>query len=163
MLTPEYSYLEIANVKVTRVTRRIFLSALALAGSYVVGMVASPVASAAEPLPLNASAYSVTTARASAKVGAVTTIVVTVTAGSGFKPNTEYPNKVKNLAASDAVALPGGNVKGSISGGKIVFSIPVTPKAAGAHTVTGTARFSVCNDKECLLESAPIRGTVTGT
>lgn len=129
------------------------------------GLLVAPASAnqAADAVPLDTTAqFDVVVAGGSAKVGEVATVTVTITAGAGFKPNAQYPHKVKNLSGS-GVDLPSGEVTGAIGGTTIVFSVPVTPTSAGAHAVSGKARFSVCNDTECILKSTEVNATVTGT
>jgi hypothetical protein len=132
-----------------------FVASLLAASALMFGAAASTDAEAGAPYSLNVS-------NGSAKVGASTTITVTVKANAGFKCNAEYPHKVKGLSAADGVDLGAKKVMGSISGKKITFSVPVTPTKAGTHAVTGQVRFSVCNDKSCHIKKLPLSASVTG-
>ena len=95
------------------------------------------------------------------KVGKDGAIQVRISAKEGYKPNQEYPNKIKKLTASDG-AVVGKSAPGTIKGKHIDFRIPVTPTVAGKHTVKGVVNFSICNDKECLVKKVNIKGTITG-
>ncbi len=106
--------------------------------------------------------FSLSVSSAKAKVGTATNFSVTVTATSGYHSNEQYPHKIKGLSGDDGVSLGATKVDGAVQGGKIVFSVPVTPKTAGAHKVTGEARFSVCSDTQCVIKKVPISATVTG-
>jgi hypothetical protein len=108
----------------------------------------------------DAAPFSIAVSEAKAKVGEKATILVTVTANKGFKCNDQYPHKIKKISGAN-VDVP-NSVKGSISDKQIVFSIPATPKSAGAHAVTGEIRFSVCNDSACHIKKVALNAKVTG-
>lgn len=114
------------------------------------------------PASADEASFSLSVGNAKAKVGQATTISVSVTAAKGFKCNEQYPHKIKDLTADEGAELGATKVDGSVAGDKIVFSIPVTPKAAGTHKVNGEARFSVCNDSQCVIKKVPISASVTG-
>ena len=141
-----------------------------LAGTALVAMLgatasvaASPSSHDAAPLGSKAGAFSLSVSNAKAAVGESATVTVRVTAGEGFKPNAEYPHKIKKLSADGAVKLAGKSAPGSVSGKSIVYRVQVTPTKAGAHTVTGQIRFSVCNSESCVIKKLPLNATVTGT
>lgn len=107
--------------------------------------------------------YSVSVGSASAKVGEATSISITVTVKGGYKCNDQYPHKIKKLSAGDGAKLHAEKVRGQCSDGSVTFSIPVTPTAQGSHALTGQIRFSICNKSQCLIKTAPLDATVTGT
>ncbi len=114
---------------------------------------------ASDAIPL--SNFSLSVGNAKAKVGEQTTLSVTIKASGGFKGNEAYPNKIKGIAGSNITAPE--KVAGSVSGKSITFAIPVTPTASGAHKLTGKIKFGICNDTQCLMKSATLNATVTGT
>lgn len=123
-------------------------------------------AAAASAEPIGAAADLSFTLKASAgaaKVGEPAAVQVVVTAADGFKANAEYPNKIKDLAVNGAAALAAAEVEGAATEKAIVYSIAVTPRAAGTHAITGEVRFSVCNDKSCFIKKVPLATSVTGT
>ncbi|MGM0577542.1 MAG: hypothetical protein ACQEXJ_17590 [Myxococcota bacterium] len=93
--------------------------------------------------------------------GAKGAAVVTIVAGEGFKWNDEYPAKLTFEVAPEHVAL--GKKKFQQTGGdfdtseeQASVSVPLEAKSAGEETVTGKAKFSVCNDTTCLIETADV-------
>lgn len=109
------------------------------------------------------SPFSLSVSNGKAKVGEAGSINVTMTAGEGFKANVEYPNKIKKLKVAGDADLAATTVPGAANGKTIVWSVAVTPKAAGTHSVTGEIRFSVCNDTACHIKKVPLDATITGT
>ena len=106
------------------------------------------------------SNFSVSVASASAKVGSQTSLTVTVKAKGDYKGNPKYPHKIKGISGSNVDAP--SKVTGSASGKTITFSIPVTPKASGANSLTGDIKFGICDDSQCLMKTAKLNATVTG-
>lgn len=106
--------------------------------------------------------FSLSVTNGKAKVGEAGTITVTVTAGKGHKANGEYPNKIKDLTVAGNAELAATTVRGSVSGKSIIYSVGVTPKAAGTHSVTGQIRFSICNETSCHIKKLPLDATITG-
>lgn len=105
--------------------------------------------------------FSLNVSNVSSKVGTKTTLTVTVTATGDFKGNKAYPNKIKSISGTNVDAPE--KVDGSVSGKSITFSIPVTPKASGANPLTGTVKFGICDESTCLMKTATLNATVTGT
>ena len=107
--------------------------------------------------------YKLSVSNGSAKVGETGTITVTVKAAEGYKCNGEYPNKVKNLVATNGGRLAAESVAGRIDGKTLTFAIQVTPTKRGDSKVSGEARFSVCNATGCAMKKVAINAKVTGT
>lgn len=101
-------------------------------------------------------------------VGAVCTVVLKLVATGGFHINDEYPYRFK------AEDTPGVQFAGTDVAGKNVFSknagdwrkggekegamtVRFTPMGAGAKTVAGAFKLSVCSAQNCLLEQKDVR------
>lgn len=106
------------------------------------------------------SNYSVSVSTAKAKVGSQTNLTVTISAKGDYKGNPKYPHKIKGISGSNVDAPK--KVKGAASGKTISFSIPVTPKASGSHSLTGQIKFGICDESQCLMKTASLNATVIG-
>ncbi|MEZ4269051.1 MAG: hypothetical protein R3F39_22050 [Myxococcota bacterium] len=87
--------------------------------------------------------------------------VVSVVAAKGYHWNLEYPAKLVFAGDQTKVALGkkefsqmGGDFKASEA--KADVAVALEAKGAGAETVKGELKFSICNDTTCLIKSAPI-------
>lgn len=149
----------------------LFHRAASILGIAAIGGLAVSASAANAPMDNDADGFSIqaeelsnfnlSVSNASAKVGKQATITVTVTAAGGFKANTKYPHKIKDISGSNVDAP--STVNGSVNGNSVSFTIPATPTAAGSHAVSGEIRFSVCNDEECQMKKVPLTAKVTGT
>ena len=152
-----------SNNRRTRLASMLVLaSALVLSSS---SAAANPIAGEPEPEPAAnlSDPYTLSVDNGAAKVGESGTITVTIKAAEGFKCNTEYPNKVKGLAATNKAELASTSVAGRFEGKNLVFEIQATPKKRGAAKVTGEVRFSVCDATSCQMKKVPLAATITGT
>lgn len=124
---------------------------------------ASPAAavapSAESPAPA-ATTYSLTVGKAEVRAGEKGEAVVSVTAAKGYKWNKEYPAKL-TLTPGSRVKLDkaefkqlGGDFEATDARADV--RVPVRADAAGEETIRGEIKFSVCNDKTCLIEKAPV-------
>jgi hypothetical protein len=100
---------------------------------------------------------------ASVKVGEPAVIVATIATRGGFTITESYRHRILQLSASEGVELPGKVVRGSVRDGRVVFSVGVTARKAGAHSVVGLFRFSFHNGRQVDITSAPFEATVTAT
>ncbi|MBC7977484.1 MAG: hypothetical protein H7138_21120 [Myxococcales bacterium] len=103
---------------------------------------------------------------ADAKAGAETTARITVTPGSGYHVNLEYPVKLTltsptgvTLAKSEFVA--GGHDKGkgdadAFDDNQLALSVKLTPTASGSYTINGNFKFAVCDKDQCLAKKEQI-------
>jgi hypothetical protein len=103
-----------------------------------------------------------------AKAGGEAVVKVTVTAGSAFKVNTEFPTKLtlentQGVTIAKAELKAGGHDKAKgdadvFSEQQLVFAVKMTPSAAGSYTVNGTFKFAVCDKggSTCLAKKEPI-------
>jgi hypothetical protein len=99
------------------------------------------------------------------------TLVVRVTAGSGFHVNKDYPTK---LTLND---VPNVEMLGKDAKGKNVFSkaagdfivdgeqvgtmnAKLKSNASGLTTVAGTFKFSVCSQANCQTETTEVKATI---
>ena len=96
---------------------------------------------------------------ADAKSGAETTAKVTVTPGTGYHVNVEYPTKLTFEPADGVkVAKPELDAGGSKKQGdaetldekQLVFAVKLTPTSSGTFTVKGNFKFAVCDKDQCL-------------
>jgi hypothetical protein len=105
---------------------------------------------------------------ADAKAGGEAVVKVTITAGSAFKVNTEFPTKLtlentQGVTIAKAELKAGGHDKEKgdadvFSEQQLVFAVKMTPSAAGSYTVNGTFKFAVCDKggSTCLAKKEPI-------
>jgi len=103
------------------------------------------------------------TARPQARVGEKAVIVAKISMREGFRITDSYRHRIIQLSPSDGVELERAIVPGSLQDGSIVFTVGVTPKTAGTHTVHGVFRFSYHNGGELDIRAAPFEATVTAT
>lgn len=83
---------------------------------------------------------------------------VSLRAVGGYKVNDEYPHRFK-LDPSDALDYPEPVVRGErvkVNGKQATFSVPLSAKRVGEHTLAGTLAFSVCTPERCLMEKVPL-------
>jgi hypothetical protein len=105
----------------------------------------------------------ITIENAAARVGEKVVIVAKITAREGFKITESYRHRIRNLSASEGLALEGEVVRGLMRDGSVVFLVGVMPKKAGTHTVTGWFRFSFHDGQQIDITSAPFEATVAAT
>jgi hypothetical protein len=110
------------------------------------------------------SNYTIVHPRAEVRVAETGQLELRVTAGSGFKVNVEYPWRL-TLESDAPVTLPQLDFRAAdaaqLTEEAAVFSVPVTPSAAGVHEVDGRLRFSVCNDVRCDVLQADVSWAVS--
>lgn len=90
-------------------------------------------------------------------------IVVTLKAKEGFKINDEYPIKFTLGAAPAGVVFSKSEFKradGTFEAKVGKFEVPVKVAKAGKFLVQGTLKFSVCNDKTCLLDKRDLSAEI---
>jgi len=105
-------------------------------------------------------------APADAKAGAEAIAKITVTPGSGYHVNTEYPIKL-TLTQPDGMALAkttfvaGGHDKGkgdadALDEKQLAIAVKLTPAASGSYTINGSFKFAVCDKDQCLAKKETI-------
>ena len=109
------------------------------------------------------SSFVISVQDASARVGEKAVVVARISMGQGFTITDSYRHRIIKLSASNGVELEREIVPGSVQDGSIVFTVRVTPKSAGTHTVHGVFRFSYHGGGELDIRSAPFEATVTAT
>jgi hypothetical protein len=109
------------------------------------------------------SSFVISIQNASARVGEKAVIVAKISMREGFRITDSYRHRIIQLSPSDGVELERAIVPGSLQDGSIVFTVGVTPKTAGTHTVHGVFRFSYHNGGELDIRAAPFEATVTAT
>jgi hypothetical protein len=105
-----------------------------------------------------------------AAAGAEATAKITVTPGTGYHVNTEYPvklvlNSTQGVTLAKTELSAGGHTQGkgdadSFDEKQLAFSVKLTPASAGSYTVNGTFRFAVCDASQCLPKRENVAITV---
>jgi hypothetical protein len=134
--------------------------ALALAIGVLMAVVASATLSAGED---SRSSVDITIQNAVARVGEKAVIVARISVRDGLEITNSYRHRISGLSQSDGVELEREVVRGVIEDSSIVFTVGVTPKRAGSHTVRGVFRFSYHNGSELNIRSGRFEATVTAT
>jgi len=109
------------------------------------------------------SGFVISVQNAATKVGEKAVIVAKISMREGFSITDSYRHRIIKLAHSGGVELAQDTVPGSIQQDSIVFTIGVTPKSVGTHTVHGVFRFSYHDGRELDIRAAPFEATVTAT
>jgi len=113
-------------------------------------------------------AVTVSVSNVSTKVGSEAFIVARVAPRAGYRIAADYSNRVIKLSAEDnGVTFASKPVRGKLEDGVLVFKVPVSPSAPGAHVINGLLRFAFVSEdngeQHLDIKSAPLIGTVTGT
>jgi hypothetical protein len=105
-----------------------------------------------------------------AKAGAEAVARITVTPGSGYHVNTEYPIKLTltppaGVTLTKAEFVAGGHDKGkgdadALDEKQLALSVKLTPAASGSYTINGNFKFAVCDKDQCLAKKETIAITV---
>ncbi len=104
--------------------------------------------------------YVVSSSAESLSVGKKGFITVEIKAGEGYKVNDQYPHKIKFKSIPDGLSVPKMVKKkdGAFEGKKVFrFKVAVTAAKAGDFKVSGKLKFSVCNDKSCIIQKKMIK------
>ena len=109
------------------------------------------------------SSFVISVQNASTRVGEKAVILARISMGEGFRITDSYRHRIINLSGSDGVELERAVVPGSVRDGSIVFTVRVTPKSVGTHTVHGVFRFSYHAAGELDIRAAPFEAVVTAT
>ena len=88
------------------------------------------------------------------KVGTAGAVQIVLDAKEPFKVNQEYPY---SFALNEAPGVKFASMKVTGDAVKLekkraTMSVPFTPSEAGARTISGTFKFSVCTDEQCLIK-----------
>lgn len=97
------------------------------------------------------------------KVGQAGTAVVRVTPRGGWKVNLRYPIRLR-LQPPAAVAIAKAELAAAdakVSEQEARFEVGYTVTQAGAHTVTGELKFSVCDKEKCDIKKEAVTWTTT--
>ena len=103
-----------------------------------------------------------------AKANTETTVRITVTAGTAYKVNTEFPSKL-TLETTSGVTLAKAELKAGghdkargdadvLDEHQLVFAVKFTPAASGNYAINGSFKFAVCDKagSTCLAKKEPI-------
>lgn len=103
---------------------------------------------------------------ADAKAGAEATAKITVTPGSGYHVNTEFPIKLTleapagvTLAKSEFKAGGMDKAKGDadvLEEQQLLIGVKLTAAKSGSYTINGTFKFAVCDKDSCLPKKETI-------
>jgi hypothetical protein len=103
---------------------------------------------------------------ADAKAGAEAIAKITVTPGSGYHVNTEYPIKLTltspaGVTLAKAEYIAGGHDKSkgdadALDEQQLVLAVKLTPAASGSYTINGNFKFAVCDKDQCLAKKETI-------
>ena len=109
-------------------------------------------------------------APADAKAGAEAVAKVTVTPGTGYHVNTEFPTKLtltppEGVTLTKAQLVAGGHDKAkgdadTLEEKQLAFAVKLTAKASGSYTINGDFKFAVCDASQCLPKRETIAITV---
>ncbi len=101
-----------------------------------------------------------------AKAGAEATVKITVTPGSGYHVNTEFPIKLTleapagvTLAKSEFKAGGMDKAKGDadvLEEQQLLIGVKLTAAKSGSYTINGTFKFAVCDKDSCLPKKETI-------
>lgn len=136
-----------------RMTRGLFAGLLSVAAAAVVCFAGACEARAA------GNKFNIHVAPAEVKAGGEGTAVVEFTPGPNLKWNHEYPARLTVKGNTDNVDLEKltfrkGDFKASDE--KASLQVPLKGKIPGSDVIHAEAKFSVCNDTTCLIETAPV-------
>lgn len=103
---------------------------------------------------------------ADAKAGSEAVAKITVTPGTGYHVNTEYPVKL-TLTSPEGVTLAkteylaGGHDKGKgdtdvFDEKQLAIAVKLTPAKSGSYTINGNFKFAVCDKDQCLAKKETI-------
>src|SRR5262245_5873645 len=109
------------------------------------------------------SSVDITVQNAVARVGEKAVIVAKISVRDGLQITNSYRHRITGLSPSEDVELAQNVVRGVIEDNTIVFTVGVTAKRAGLHTVHGIFRFSYYHDGELDIRAAPFEATVKAT
>jgi len=103
---------------------------------------------------------------ADAKAGSESVAKITVTPGTGYHVNTEYPVKLTltsptGVTLAKAEYLAGGHDKGKgdadvFDEKQLAIAVKLTPAASGSYTINGNFKFAVCDKDQCLAKKETI-------
>jgi hypothetical protein len=86
------------------------------------------------------------------KAGSEAIAHVTVTPGSGFHVNQEFPTKLV-VTPTDGVAIAKAELHkedaAAFSENKLQFDVKMTPSKAGTYKVAAMLKFAVCTESSC--------------
>lgn len=154
------------NAPSPRYLMSLLLGALALVGCERSGPAPAPSAGVASARPTtSAPPYAVEVEGWEGPVGEEGYVIVSVVAKDGHKINDAYPQRVQLDDGGEALELPLRRVEmkdAQLDGeGRLVFTVPATPKIAGEHRLKGEIRLSVCSGDQCRTAREPLDARVT--
>ena len=97
------------------------------------------------------------------KVGTEGAVQIVLDAKTPFKVNQEYPY---SFALNEAAGVKFASMKVTGDAVKLeqkraTMSVPFTPSEAGERTISGTFKFSVCTEEQCLIKKQELALAVT--
>ena len=121
--------------------------------------VVAPASSAADSkVDAKAPSFTLNITPLKVAVGEKGTSTLTITPAKGFKVNKDYPTKItlEKGTKVDLAQLVYKKADTKIADGALTVALGATGKAAGQEAIKVKAKFSVCNDTTCLLETASV-------
>lgn len=88
------------------------------------------------------------------------TAEIILSAKPGFHVNAEFPIKFTPGGGDGVDAKPVGKDAATVTPEKATIKVPFTPTRAGQVKLAGKLSFSVCSDKNCLMEKVDLEVTV---
>jgi hypothetical protein len=101
--------------------------------------------------------------KGSYQVGQSGTVEIVLDAKQPFKVNKDYPYSFK-LNESQGLSFPAMKVQKDaieLQEKQAVMKVAFTPEAAGEKTISGTFKFSVCTEEQCLIKKHDLALAVT--
>jgi len=97
------------------------------------------------------------------KVGTAGQVQIVLDAKSPFKVNQEYPY---SFSLKETAGLKYASMKVTQDAVKLelkraTMTVPFTPSEAGSRTISGTFKFSVCTEEQCLIKKEELALAVT--
>jgi hypothetical protein len=94
------------------------------------------------------------------KAGDSVTLSAVFTASGKYHCNEKYPASFKPAAAPAGVAFASDKFKSAAFGEKrSTIPVSLSTSSAGSKTVSGTMKFGVCDEKECIVGTANVSFT----
>jgi hypothetical protein len=95
------------------------------------------------------------------QVGATVSLSAVFTASGRYHCNEKYPAVFKPDAAPEGISFSAEKFSGATFGEKrSALPVTLTASTAGTKTISGTLKFGVCDETECIPVKAPIAFTL---
>ena len=109
--------------------------------------------------------FSIVAGEATVQAGADGNVEISIVPAKGYKWNKDFPAMLTlKSGADDVVAVKTETFKGDAFKSKdkqVSVAAGITGKKAGASTVSGELRFSVCKEESCIIATEKVEAKVT--